>query len=529
MPYYILHAGTALEKLSTAGNIAAITLPAGVTMVSTRPARMAILASRIVVVNAVSVNVVIDALTLTATKLSLTAPASAPSLAAGASGTPNGTYRYKVSFAITTGGVVTHESPFSAVAGPVTVASQQVDLSSIPTSGEAGVNTRRIYRTTNGGVDYFLAATIADNTTTTHTDNASDYDLGLLTTEGDLGNPPGVDGTDRLRLIIAWKDRLWASPNNNKDRVHYTGLQSPVKWRSTNFLTMKPLGEDEIGVTAFLARRDELGVGKKRRFYKVIGEGPSTWQVINVHEGIGPTSQEATLVVRDVGYFLAEDGFYRWGPEGLTNLSRERVHPWFTTDDFFNRAQFANAFAKWNPLYDTIELHLAAAGSNDIDRWVSYEIQSGKWWGPHKTGAFTPTMAGLMDDANGFPVPMTGSAAGFVYQGNSSTVSDDGTAVELNAELAFLGANTPDIEKLFLQPAVINKIEAGGTLSVVPTAGALNASEQTTISLSLTTGRHRPRRLGVGRFLKLRFYNNEDQRNVEIYGVEVPFHEVGRR
>ena len=55
---------------------------------------------------------------------------------------------------------------------------RKADLTSIPVSGDGNVTTRRIYRTTAGGSTYKLVATIADNVTTTYTDNVADGSLG---------------------------------------------------------------------------------------------------------------------------------------------------------------------------------------------------------------------------------------------------------------------------------------------------------------------------------------------------------------
>lgn len=529
MPFYLVHAGTALYKVDVVGNATAISLPSGVTMVSSRPARFAILNREIVVANATSANIVVSATDLSTRLLSITGPASAPSVAAGSSGVLTGDYRYKVTFLILSGSTVLTESPFSAVAGPVTVASQQVDLTSIPTSGTTGVNARRVYRTTNGGTDYFLVTTISDNSTTTYSDNTSDYDLALLPSADDLGNPPGVDSTDRFRLLVSWKDRLWGSPNNNPDRVYWSENRKLWGWSATNFLTVKPIGADAIGVTAFMVRRDDLLVGKKRALWMIRGVPPDTIQDIQIFEGPGPLSQESALVIHDTGYYLGEDGVYEVSGTGVTRISEEQVHPWFTTDTYFNRALFSSAFARWNPASNTYELHLAAAGSTTIDRWVSFDLRRRLWLGPHKTDAFTPSMASLMENSTGQLVTVIGSSAGNLYEESATGFNDDSTAVALSVRTKFFGMNTPDIMKFFGELSMISRVQSAGTLTITPTVGGLDASAASVISHDMTLGRQRLRRLGTGRFAQLLFTNSESDQDVEIYGFELPYHELGRR
>ena len=530
MPYYIVHAGTALKKLATAGTFSAITLPAGVTVSDLRRTRFAILDRWIVCVNAPSVNVVIDATDLTTHLLSLAAPTTTLLAATGAAGNPNGVYRYKYTFAILSGTTVITESPFSPESLPITLTNVKGTLTSIDVAtGGLGVTHRRIYRTTNGGADYYLLATITDNTTTTYTDDSTDYDLALLASVEARGNPPGVDSTDRLRLIAPWKDRLWASPVNDPDDILFTANREIYAWPAINQFTAKPVGEDEIGVTAFIPRRDELLVGKRARLLKVIGDSIANFQMVSVIEGIGPQSQESTVVVRDSVYFLGEDGFYEYGPSGLVSLTRDSVHPWFTTDTYFERALFSEAFAKWNPLYDVIDLHLAAAGSLAIDRWVSFDLKTRKWWGPHKTDAFTPTIAILGRDDDDALIPIMGSSAGHVYTANRATFSDDTTAIAFDVTTKFHGANTPDIEKHWGELAVISKIEPAGSLTITPKIGGLDAAAGTALTHDLTSGRERLARVGQGRYCQLRFQESTAAQGVELFGYEIPFHELGRR
>ena len=102
-----------------------------------------------------------------------TAPTVAVNVAAG---NLNGTYFYRVTFITSLG-----ESDAGATSASVAPASEQVDLSSIPT-GSVNVTSRKIYRTTAGGSSNTtqLVTTIADNVTTIYTDNIVDGSLGVF-------------------------------------------------------------------------------------------------------------------------------------------------------------------------------------------------------------------------------------------------------------------------------------------------------------------------------------------------------------
>lgn len=98
----------------------------------------------------------------------------APTAAAGAAGALTGTYTYKVTFVTSRG-----ETEGGITSASVTVASQDIDLTEIPTWWGKTVTSRKLYRTTNGGFQHKLVTTIADNVTTTYTDSTLDGALGV--------------------------------------------------------------------------------------------------------------------------------------------------------------------------------------------------------------------------------------------------------------------------------------------------------------------------------------------------------------
>ena len=94
---------------------------------------------------------------------------SAPTAAINATaGNLNGLYEYIVTFVTASG-----ETIGSAESNAVSPASQQVNLTAIPTGG-TGTIARRIYRDKNGAGVYRRVVEIANNTATTYTDNITD-------------------------------------------------------------------------------------------------------------------------------------------------------------------------------------------------------------------------------------------------------------------------------------------------------------------------------------------------------------------
>lgn len=123
----------------------------------------------------------------------------APTVANGAAGTnllEAGVYKWKITFVTPEG-----ETQAGTASAPLTVdpaAELPPALSAIPTSVVAGttVTARNVYRTEVGGTVYKLSGTIADNTTTTYTDNVPDEDL--------EGAAPAVNSATPQRVNISW-------------------------------------------------------------------------------------------------------------------------------------------------------------------------------------------------------------------------------------------------------------------------------------------------------------------------------------
>lgn len=118
---------------------------------------------------------------------------TAPTVAlagAGAGNVENGAHRYLVTFVTADG-----ETEEGTVSAAVTVADKTVNgkvtVSAIPVGGSA-VTSRKIYRTVAAGTTYLLLTTLADNTTTTYTDNIADASLGAAAPSTNTTNDPLV-------------------------------------------------------------------------------------------------------------------------------------------------------------------------------------------------------------------------------------------------------------------------------------------------------------------------------------------------
>lgn len=104
------------------------------------------------------------------------APTAALVSPAAAGNVDNGAHRYLATF-VTVDGETQAGTPSAAVTVADKTVNGQVAVSGIPLGGSA-VTARKLYRTLAGGGTYYLLATLADNTTTSYTDNSADASLG---------------------------------------------------------------------------------------------------------------------------------------------------------------------------------------------------------------------------------------------------------------------------------------------------------------------------------------------------------------
>ena len=533
MPYTIALTATGLYRVTTAGAATALTLPYETSIMSGRKPRMAVLDRNVIITNALSRSILIDP-DFNVYPLQLQPPTSAPVLTNATGSGLSGTYRAKYTYLIKdANGKVICESDFSPISAAFTVSDDLLKVT-VSKPFDTSVTHIRIYRTTTSGSTYFPWIDIDGRDTATASSALSDASLQLVAAPTTLGTAPGCMPGTFMTECVAWKNRLWGVGGDatSVDKLRHTDVNKAYGWKSTFEHIIQPVGWDAQGITALIPRRDELGVFKRHFMSKIIGDTAANFEPIIVRNGKGCFAPLSAIVVDDIAYFLGEDGVYTWGPNGFDCISNGRVRKWFNTSTYFNRAQFPNAFAKYNQKYHGYELHLAAAGSSNIDRWVFYDIERKKWWGPHLTTAFTPTCGlGQFIDSNSLTVPIVGGSDGVIYQTNQTTFNDDGEAISISAESAKHGHDTPDIHKLFHGPSFIfTEQAAAGNLSVACAVGDRDAATTRTLTIDQRNGdRQRFSPLGAGRTLKFTFTESTLNQGCEIQGYEINSHELGRR
>jgi hypothetical protein len=133
----------------------------------------------------------------------------------GGSLTLLGTYVYAVTF-VTASGEVGYTTFFSS-GFALTGSNNAFNLTGIPTSSDARVTSRKIYRTAASASTLKLALTIADNTTTTATDTTADASLGATMPTTDTGSTGKLTVTIPVGPVGTTSRKLYRTVKNGSD------------------------------------------------------------------------------------------------------------------------------------------------------------------------------------------------------------------------------------------------------------------------------------------------------------------------
>lgn len=525
MAFLLFQSGSSLQCINQSGTLSTLTLPTGVTLQTDRPPRFAVYGRFVVMTNTPTVPITVDAdgicrvLTPKAPEFPIVLDDD------GGAGNLTGDYFAWQTYIIRdeSGNLIAESdySPDMPVA--FTASSDLLNAESLNVSQEA-VSASRIYRSTAGGTAKFRWLDV-DGTSQTTSDNDDTADATLDNITG-----PTLGSAPDLILVANWRERLWGVDRVDVDALRFTEAGVMYSWPAANERIVGREGSDKRGITALLARRDALGVGRREGLFQVTGTSNTDLRVVIVSEQCGVESQETVIVWKDIAYFLWKDGVYAWGPEGLQCISDGKVRAWFTTDTYFNRGRFQYAFAGIDPINNKYRLFLANTGDSVENRWVEYDIKEKTWWGPHKTDAVTTlTCATLMPDSNDNFQALIGNSTGYFWKDQTTATDDTATGIALDVDTKFYDGNTPDIEKYWGELSMLGKAQSAGTLTITPKVGWLNASTGTAISYTMSNGRQRLRRLGMGKLMQLNLTHSTAAQPVELYGLSIPFHEIGRR
>ena len=198
----------------------------------------------------------------TVTQWGIDAPLTDFTAAVGVAGVLSGTYQYHITFLNNTTGSRSNANPLPQ---SIALTSDKADLTSIPTSSDAQVDRREVWRTVSNGSVFFLLTTINDNVTTTFTDN--DPDTSLSGTELPTDNTPPLDTYDGA--FGPHDGRMWwyrLNINGQRGRVQF----SP-KGRPESVSGFIDISSDDDGIQEMFVFNASHYVITNSRIYQISG------------------------------------------------------------------------------------------------------------------------------------------------------------------------------------------------------------------------------------------------------------------
>jgi hypothetical protein len=230
----------------------------------------------------------------------IVAPATAPTLAAGAAGLPNGTYRFRIAYrrtpvdAIDPGSV----SSMGLISAPITVTNDAISLTAIPVSADPQVDARDVYVEIGG--QWYLAGIIPDNTTTIFTYDALDS----TTVLSELGRTDRDPPPDAIKIWAFHKDIVFGSDGRTLAWSSLNEFESfsQLQRNSNAFQT-----DDGTNITALTSYTD-LAIAKERSIYVRSGDDVS-YTISKKITDSGIIARNSVIVKDNILYYLAHDGF----------------------------------------------------------------------------------------------------------------------------------------------------------------------------------------------------------------------------
>jgi hypothetical protein len=286
----------------------------------------------------------------------VTNPAAAPTLTASATGgNPNGNYMGYVSFLITFPNGHTYETGLSPVSANVNPASKKIDWTNIPVAtyaayyGTAPTIHRKLYRGPgNAGTltaVYYLD-TIADNTTTTYTDNTSDATLQVSDISYvDIYGPPPVS------RYIAWhygrafmieedhRYRLWWSEAVGDLSAAANEAIFPIATIDTSYDDLRVAGFEQVDPQGIVPWGINLYIPLKQTWIRKQGNDPTSWSYKKTYanHGIGApytidTSTQPGGIIGVTNPEAGEPGLALFDGQSTSIFSSPKLDYIFNTD-----------------------------------------------------------------------------------------------------------------------------------------------------------------------------------------------------
>jgi len=295
-------------------------------------------------------------------------------------GNLKGTYSYEMTY-VTSGG----EERLGTVSNEITVVNKKVDL--VLPIGYSGTTSRKVYRTEAGGSTKKLLTTIADNTTTSYTDNTRDSSLGS----------PIIDVSNTMTKPYfgeVLNNRLFCTVVDKYPTQGFITDAGIEVYDPASFVDISNTGDDNSAVVGIKQDYDKIIAASEKQIY-VVDIATSTVSVKATRANIGCLSGYSMEKVPNEGsfpggvMFVSSDYTVRlfngnFAAPIATSLDNLKTDNWAQSVEgtLFDELQAANTI---HAAYNNFKYHLL------IDEKIyNYDIQAQGWMSQnYSTSSYT--------------------------------------------------------------------------------------------------------------------------------------------
>lgn len=187
-------------------------------------------------------------------------------------------------------------------------------------------------------------------------------------------------------LCATHLNRIWANDKTNKDRLHYSGTGSHTDWNGASdsgALDIRPGDGDPEGITAVFAYKGQVFVGKKNKLYRVVGDSPENFQVLDVSSGLGVESQGSIAPVdNDDVFYVSSKGIHTVATTSnygdfLSAFLSAKIQPTFNE---FSRGLLRECQAVYNPAINSVAFSFGSAAATDCNQLWLYNVITKEWY-----------------------------------------------------------------------------------------------------------------------------------------------------
>jgi len=229
----------------------------------------------------------------------ITAPTSAPTLAAGAASSLSGVYKVKYTYARQSGDTVYHESNPSDASNTLTVTSTDISVTGLTDSTDPQVTHKRLYRTVNSGSTYLFHGWVIAGTPTS-TMGLADSALGAALEED---NDPPPDSF----WATAHQEHVFFLDPRNPSYLWWSKRYRPESVPSDNYLD---IGTADNPLNGLVSMVGLLGVFTPKTKYRILGNATSGFVHQEALSSRGTPAPRAALVTEQGCFFPARDGLF---------------------------------------------------------------------------------------------------------------------------------------------------------------------------------------------------------------------------